>query len=133
MLLIAPPPTASRLRVLSSLGIFCSFLRQGQQPDTGGGSFPLGNITLCRLIFWDEANMGLEDSFADLMKMVLGGDEVPVAVKYQDKQRLHSAPVIMCANSHPCRISNARAALNARWEETQWRCTEEIRNLVKGG
>ena len=75
--------------------------------------------------------MGLEDSFADLMKMVLGGDEVPVAVKYQDKQRLHSAPVIMCANSHPCRISNARAALNARWEETQWRVQKKFEILLK--
>ena len=131
MLLIGPP-NSLKTWYCQAWEYFALFSGRVSNP-TRGESFPLGNITHCRLIFWDEANMGLEDSFADLMKMVLGGDEVPVAVKYQDKQRLHSAPVIMCANQHPCRIPSAREALNARWEEIEWNCTDEIRNLVKGG
>ena len=71
MLLIGPP-NSLKTWYAQAWEYFALFAGRVSNP-TRGESFPLGNITHYRLIFWDEANLGREDSFVDLMKIVLGG------------------------------------------------------------
>ena len=45
---------------------------------TRGESAPFSGITNSTIIFWDEADMGLEQSFADICKIVMGAQEASV-------------------------------------------------------
>jgi hypothetical protein len=101
---------------------------------TRGESAPFSGITNSRVIFWDEADMGLEQTFADICKIIMGGQEASVNVKYQNRTLIAPAPILMCANRNPLRITTKADvdAINNRWWKIQWTATEKIINLIYG-
>ena len=101
---------------------------------TRGESAPFSGITNSRIIFWDEADMGLEQSFADICKIVMGGQEASVNVKYANRTLVPPAPILMCANKNPLRITTKADvdAINNRWWKINWTASEDIINLIYG-
>jgi hypothetical protein len=99
---------------------------------TRGESAPFSGAADGRILFWDEADIGMEASFADVCKMLLGGQEVSVNMKYKNRQIIQPAPVLMCSNNNPCRMSDTHIIepLHARWNWMNWSSTEAIRSLI---
>lgn len=101
---------------------------------TRGETAPFSGAMDARIIFWDEADLGLDQSFSDICKMILGGQEANVNVKYQNRQDVLPAPIMMCGNRNPMRFTNKADvdAINSRWHHLNWESTSEIRNLIYG-
>lgn len=101
---------------------------------TRGETAPFSGAMDARIIFWDEADLGLDQSFSDICKMILGGQEANVNVKYQNRQDVLPAPIMMCGNRNPMRFTNKADvdAINSRWHRLNWESTAEIRNLIYG-
>jgi hypothetical protein len=101
---------------------------------TRGETAPFSGAMDARIIFWDEADLGLDQSFSDICKMILGGQEANVNVKYQNRQDVLPAPILMCGNRNPMRFTNKADvdAINSRWHSLHWESTSEIRNLIYG-
>lgn len=99
---------------------------------TRGETAPFSGIKDSRVILWDEADLGLEAHFADICKMILGGQDVSVNIKYKNRTVLESCPVVMCSNRYPCRISDqsVKAPLEERWQRINWESSEEISKVL---
>jgi hypothetical protein len=97
-------------------------------------SAPFSGAMESRIMFWDEADIGMEQNFADVCKMILGGQEASVNIKYKNRQDILPAPMLMCANRNPNRAitKDDRDAINNRWHYIEWSITEEIRSLLYG-
>lgn len=101
---------------------------------TRGETAPFSGAMDARIMFWDEADLGLDQSFSDICKMILGGQEANVNVKYKNRQDVLPAPMLMCANRNPMRFTNRVDvdAINSRWHHLKWTATDEIRSLIYG-
>lgn len=101
---------------------------------TRGETAPFSGAMESRIMFWDEADLGLDQSFSDICKMILGGQEVNVNIKYKNRQDLPPAPMLMCANRNPMRFTNKAdvEAIQSRWHHLEWSCPAETRDLIYG-
>ena len=101
---------------------------------TRGETAPFSGAMDSRIMFWDEADLGLDQSFSDICKMILGGQEANVNIKYKNRQDVMPAPMLMCGNRNPMRFTNKADvdAIKSRWHHLEWSATEEIRGLIYG-
>lgn len=89
-------------------------------------NFPLMEAINRRVNIWNEPN--IEPAAFDTVKMLLAGDPLKAAVKYQTEQPLNKTPIIIMSNKN-CFPNNS--AFNDRMLKYKWKRAPFLRKYIK--
>nr|UQT02526.1 nonstructural protein [Red mite densovirus 1] len=102
-LMIVGAPNAGKTYLVESLAQFChntGYLANFNRTT----AFPLNDCVDRRLIIWNEPNF--EESAAETLKMILGGDKLAANKKWEDHAHIDRTPVIITTNAQIFNMSN---------------------------